>query len=61
MLRDVELQFPQLKSRVKVFVNDGIVYLMGKLSRKEGEQIIEAASRYPDNNIARISSVIEWL
>lgn len=61
MLRDVELQFPQLKSRVKVFVNDGIVYLMGKLSRKEGEQIIEAAARYPDNNIARISSVIEWL
>lgn len=61
MLRDGELQFPQFKNRVKVFVSDGVVYLMGKLYRNDGEKIIEEASRYPDNNITRITSVIEWL
>lgn len=60
ILRDGELAFPQLRNRIKVYVSDGVVYLMGLLAKNEGEKIIEFASRYPDNNISRVSVVIEW-
>lgn len=61
LMRDSKLKSAKTGDTAKVFVSDGVVYLMGKLDRVMGEELIDFVARYPDDNIKRIVSVIEWI